>query len=136
MAGQASRQWGRSGWIHAYRGKSVDAIERFQIARNLRSLRSANFSLPPLASAAAHFESLTVMMRLFTGIGVLLVEQPKRRVDQSDFSQRALPAGNERRRRNGASAPHFGVPIAHHNPKFVDRLASQRQLSRQRVQRP
>ena len=56
LDGGSAWAWGRSGWIHAYRGKSVDAIERFQIARNLAPSDPLIF-LAAVGIAAAHFEA-------------------------------------------------------------------------------
>ena len=56
LDGGSAWAWGRSGWIHAYRGKSVDAIERFQIARSLAPSDPLIF-LAAVGIAAAHFEA-------------------------------------------------------------------------------
>ncbi|HEV2100165.1 MAG TPA: helix-turn-helix domain-containing protein [Stellaceae bacterium] len=48
--------WGRSAWIHAYRGEAADAIERFQIARNLAPSDTLSF-LWSVGIAAAHFQA-------------------------------------------------------------------------------
>jgi AraC-like DNA-binding protein/tetratricopeptide (TPR) repeat protein len=47
--------WYRSGWVHAYRGESMDAIEQFQIARQLVSSAQLSF-LTSIGVASAHFE--------------------------------------------------------------------------------
>jgi TolB-like protein len=56
LDGGSAWAWGRSGWIHAYRGNSDDAIERFQIARNLAPSDPLIF-LAAVGIAAAHFEA-------------------------------------------------------------------------------
>jgi adenylate cyclase len=48
--------WGRSAWIHAYRGETEAALERFEIARTLAPFDSLNF-LWSVGVAASHFEA-------------------------------------------------------------------------------
>jgi hypothetical protein len=132
LDGGSAWAWGRSGWIHAYRGKSVDAIERFQIARNLAPSDPLIF-LAAVGIAAAHFEA-------YRYEGCSLVSACSRRaaqgrLDQSISHSGLCPRGAEGRGETEPLHTHFGVSIAHHIPNS-DRLASQRQLSRQRVQRP
>lgn len=57
LDGGSAWAWGRSGWIHAYRGESAEAIERFSIARNLAPSDPLSF-LWSVGIAAAHFEAL------------------------------------------------------------------------------
>jgi adenylate cyclase len=56
LDGGSAWAWGRSGWIHAYRGSAADAIEHFQIARNLEPADPQSF-LASVGMAAAHFEA-------------------------------------------------------------------------------
>jgi tetratricopeptide (TPR) repeat protein len=55
LDGGSAWAWGRSGWIHAYRGNSDDAIDRFQIARSLAPSDPLMF-LAAVGIAAAHLE--------------------------------------------------------------------------------
>ncbi len=48
--------WGRKAWIHACRGEVPDAIEHFQIARNLAPADPLTF-LCSIGIASAHFEA-------------------------------------------------------------------------------
>jgi tetratricopeptide (TPR) repeat protein len=57
LDGGSAWAWGRSGWIHAYRGESAEAIERFRIARNLAPSDPLSF-LWSVGITAAHFEAL------------------------------------------------------------------------------
>jgi adenylate cyclase len=75
LDGGSAWAWGRSGWIHAYRGNSDEAIERFQIARNLAP--SDPFSFPAAVGiAAAHFEAYRYEQAIRWYRRALL-EQPK-----------------------------------------------------------
>jgi AraC-like DNA-binding protein/tetratricopeptide (TPR) repeat protein len=56
LDGGSAWAWGRNAWLHAYRGDSDDAIERFQIARNLAPCDPFMF-LAAVGIAAAHFEA-------------------------------------------------------------------------------
>jgi len=56
LDGGSGWAWGRSGWISAYRGQSADAVERFQLARNLTPSDPLSF-LWCVGIAAAHFEA-------------------------------------------------------------------------------
>jgi TolB-like protein len=75
LDGGSAWAWGRSGWIHAYRGNSVDAIERFQIARNLAPSDPLIF-LAAVGIAAAHFEACRYEEAVHW-YRRALVEQPK-----------------------------------------------------------
>jgi AraC-like DNA-binding protein len=75
LDGGSSWAWGRSGWVHAYRGRSADAIERFQIARNLAPSDPLNF-LAAVGIAAAHFECRRYEEAV-RWYGRALLEQPK-----------------------------------------------------------
>jgi AraC-like DNA-binding protein/tetratricopeptide (TPR) repeat protein len=55
LDGGSGWAWYRSGWVHAYRGESTDAIEQFQIARQLAPSASLGF-LTSIGIASAHFE--------------------------------------------------------------------------------
>ncbi len=63
------------GWIHAYRGKSADAIEQFQIARNLAPCRPVQFS--HLAWHRLSTFEASVMKKLFHWYRRTLSEQPE-----------------------------------------------------------
>ena len=52
----SSWAWGRSGWLEAYSGKPGNAIEHFEIARNLAPDDSLSF-LWAIGIGAAHFEA-------------------------------------------------------------------------------
>jgi AraC-like DNA-binding protein/tetratricopeptide (TPR) repeat protein len=56
LDGGSAGAWGRSAWIHAYRGEVADAAERFQIARNLAPLDRLSF-LWSVGIAFAHFQA-------------------------------------------------------------------------------
>jgi hypothetical protein len=89
--------------------------------------------LAAVGIAAAHFEA-------YRYEGCSLVSACSRRaaqgrLDQSISHSGLCPRGAEGRGETEPLHTHFGVSIAHHIPNS-DRLASQRQLSRQRVQRP
>jgi AraC-like DNA-binding protein/TolB-like protein len=75
MDGGSAWAWGRSGWIHAYRGHSDDAIERFQIARHLAPCDPLIF-LAAVGIAAAHFEACRYEQAIHWYRRALL-EQPK-----------------------------------------------------------
>jgi AraC-like DNA-binding protein/tetratricopeptide (TPR) repeat protein len=75
LDGGSAWAWGRSGWIHAYRGNSGEAIERFQIARNLAPSDPLNF-LAAVGIAAAHFE-VRRYEEAIRWYRRALVEQPK-----------------------------------------------------------
>jgi adenylate cyclase len=55
LDGGSGWAWYRSGWVHAYRGESTDAIEQFQIARQLMPSAPLSF-LTSIGIASAHFE--------------------------------------------------------------------------------
>jgi TolB-like protein len=75
LDGGSAWAWGRSGWIHAYRGNSDDAIERFQMARNLAPSDPFMF-LAAVGIAAAHFEACRYEEAVHW-YRRALVEQPK-----------------------------------------------------------
>jgi tetratricopeptide (TPR) repeat protein len=55
LDGGCTWAWNRSGWVNIYRGQAAEAIERFQIARNLDPTDPLNFFCS-IGIAAAHFE--------------------------------------------------------------------------------
>lgn len=67
--------WGRSGWIKAYRGDSVGAIERFQIALALAPRDPLAYQWS-LGIASAHFEAARYRAAMRWSRRALL-EQPK-----------------------------------------------------------
>jgi AraC-like DNA-binding protein/tetratricopeptide (TPR) repeat protein len=67
--------WGRSGWIHAYRGDSAGAIERFRIALALAPRDPLGYQWS-LGIASAHFEAARYRAAMRWSRRALL-EQPK-----------------------------------------------------------